>query len=192
MTQTPNIQSNRNNTTDKFPSAVLPSSSSNGLSRFHNLIASNAAIAIGSRIHGGRAEMYVNGMCVQLGRDMTAFPSIVVVNGEPSFANGRSDVLENPTCLIDVISNEVDAAGRAQRLESYLAIPSTKECLLVRVDEMRIEHYARQNAKQWIYRIYDGRDDVVSLDSISCKLSVAEFYAQVKLRHPELSSKAVN
>jgi hypothetical protein len=35
---------------------------------------------------------------------------------------------------------------------------------------MRIEHYARQNAKQWIYRIYNERDDVISLESINCKL----------------------
>lgn len=192
MTQTANIQSNRNNTVEKFQSTRTNDESPTRLSRFHNLIASNVAIAIGSRIHGNRSEIYVNGMCVQLGRDLTAFPSVVVVNGEPSFTDARADVLQNPTLIIDVISNEVDAAGRAEKLERYLAIASTKECLLVRVDQMRIEHYARQNAKQWLYKIYDGRDDVVSLDSISCKLSVAEIYAQVKLPHAELSSKAVN
>jgi Uma2 family endonuclease len=57
---------------------------------------------------------------------------------------------------------------------------------------MRVEHYARQNAKQWIYRIYNERDDVISLDSINCKVSLAEVYSQVKVRGAELSSKAVN
>ncbi len=33
---------------------------------------------------------------------------------------------------------------------------------------------------------------IVRLESINCKLSLAEVYAQVKLRESELSSKAVN
>ena len=57
---------------------------------------------------------------------------------------------------------------------------------------MRVEHYARQNAKQWIYRIYNERDDVISLDSINCKMSLSEVYAQLKTKPAELSSKAVN
>jgi hypothetical protein len=57
---------------------------------------------------------------------------------------------------------------------------------------MRVEQYSRQNAKQWMYRIYNERDDVVTFESINCKVSVAEIYAQVKTRQAELSSKAVN
>ena len=57
---------------------------------------------------------------------------------------------------------------------------------------MRIEHYARQNPKQWVYRIYNERDDVISLDSIQCKVSLSDIYAQIKFRESELSSRAVN
>ncbi|MEJ7665419.1 MAG: hypothetical protein WKG07_40795 [Hymenobacter sp.] len=37
---------------------------------------------------------------------------------------------------------------------------SIREYLLIKEDEMRVEHYAKQNAKQWIYRIYNDRDEV--------------------------------
>ena len=84
------------------------------------------------------------------------------------------------------------STDRTQKLEGFLAIPNIKECLLVNENEMRVEHYARQNAKQWIYRIYNERDDVITLESVNCKLSLAEVYAQVKLKESELSSKAVN
>ena len=63
---------------------------------------------------------------------------------------------------------------------------------MIREDEMRIEHYSKQNPKQWLYKIYNERDDVISLDSINCKISLQEIYSQVKLRHTEFSSKAVN
>jgi Uma2 family endonuclease len=81
---------------------------------------------------------------------------------------------------------------RTRKLEGFLANPAIKECLLVNENEMRVEHYARQSPKQWIYRIYNERDDVISLESIQVKLSLADVYAQVNLKDSELSSKAVN
>ncbi|HQX55506.1 MAG TPA: Uma2 family endonuclease [Pyrinomonadaceae bacterium] len=160
--------------------------------RWHNLISSNFAIAIGSRIHRSTCELYANDMLVQLGKNSVCFPDIVVVNGEPVFNDQTFEVIQNPTVVIEIFSSVANTTDRTQKLEGFLAIPKIKECLLVNENEMRIEHYARQNAKQWIYRIYNERDDVISLESINCKLSLAEVYAQVKLKESELSSKAVN
>ncbi|HMM78568.1 MAG TPA: Uma2 family endonuclease [Pyrinomonadaceae bacterium] len=159
--------------------------------RWNSLIATNTAIAIGSRIHGSKSEIYVNGMCVELQKGSTSCPSIVIVNGEPKFAESR-EILQNPTVIVETISNDVDPLGRAEKLEGYLALPSIKECILVRSDQMRIEHYARQNAKQWLYKIYDERDDVVSIDTLNCKVSVAEIYAKVDLKLSGLNSRAIN
>ena len=159
-------------------------------SRWHNMISSNLIIAIGSRTNRSSCEIYAGGMQLQVGKDSVRFPDVVVVNGEPVFADGSMEVLKNPSVLLEIVSHAVK--GRTHTLEGFLAVPNIKDCLLVNEDEMRIEHYARQNAKQWIYRIYNERDDVISLDSISCKLSLAEVYAQVKIRDSELNSKAVN
>lgn len=168
---------------------LMPKPASN---RWHNLIATNTAIAVGSRISGARTEIYVNGMLVQLGSTLVCYPDVVLVTGEPAFTDANSDVLQNPTAVIDIFSGSANISDKTQKLESYLAIPSIKECLLIKADEMRVEHYARQNAKQWLYRIYDERDDVVSLDSAGVKLSLAEIYAQLNFKQAELSSRAVN
>ena len=161
--------------------------------RWHNLIASNFAIAIGSRMNRSTCELYTNDMQVQMGKTSICYPDVVVVSGEPVFNDASFEVLQNPTLVIEIISHQARTlGGRTQKLEGFLAIPKIKECLLVNEDEMRIEHYARQNAKQWIYRIYNERDDVISLESIGCKLSLAEVYTQVKITASELSSKAVN
>ena len=172
-----------------FEGALMPKAASN---RWHNLIATNIAIAVGSRVQGSKTELYVNGMMVQLNAKTVCYPDIVIVNGEPRFSDPSSTVLTNPTVAIEVFSNATNPYDKTRKLESYLAIPSIKECLLVKADEMRVEHYARQNAKQWLYRIYDERDNVASLDSINCKVSLQEIYAQVNIKAPEMSSKAVN
>jgi Uma2 family endonuclease len=54
---------------------------------------------------------------------------------------------------------------------------------------MRVEHYAKQNAKQWIYRIYNERDDVISIEAVNCKVSLQEIYAQLKFNR-QTESKA--
>ena len=162
------------------------------VNRWHNMIATNFTVAVGSRIHRSTCELYANDMQVRIGKSSICYPDVVVVNGEPAFADESSQLLINPTVVIEIFSSIAKSTDRQQKLEGFLAIPKIKECLLVNENEMRIEHYARQNAKQWIYRIYNERDDVITLESINCKLSMAEVYAQVKIGESELSSKAVN
>ena len=160
--------------------------------RWHNLIATNTVVAVGSRLSGQKIDIYSNGMRVQLKGNVMCYPDVVFVTGTPSFTDNNLDVLKNPTAVVEIFSNATDPTDKMQKIESYLAIESIKECLLVKADERRIEHYARQNAKQWLYKIYDERDDVISLDSVNCKVSLAEVYAQVDVKQADLSSKAIN
>ena len=163
-----------------------------GANRAHNVLAASTAIALGSRMHGHKAEIYISNMKVKLKNNYICYPDVVVVNGEPAFADQHSDTLVNPTLIVEIFSNQTNSSDKTNKLESYLAMDSIKEFVLLKEEEMRVEHYARQNAKQWIYRIYNERDDVISLESINCKVSLSEIYAQVKVKQAELSSKAVN
>ena len=172
-----------------FNGQVIPKSGGN---RWHNLIATSMAVAIGTRLQGNKAEIYVNGMRVQLKTRIICYPDVVVVSGEPTFADSNADILMNPTVIVEVFSDVTNPTEKSRKLEAYLAVESIRECLQVRADEMRVEHFSKQNPKQWIYRIYNERDDVISLDSLNMKMSVAEVYSQVKVKNAELSSSAVN
>ena len=158
--------------------------------RWHNLIATNFVVAIGSRVHRGTCEVYSSDMQVQIGKNSICYPDVVVVSGEPTFNDGGGEVLQNPTVVIEIFSSTAKSARHTQKVEGFLAIPNIKEFLLVNENEMRIEHYVRQNAKQWVYRIYDERDEMINVESINCKLSLIEVYAQARFKDSELSSKA--
>jgi len=172
-----------------FNGQVLPKSGGN---RWHNLIANSMATAISTRLQSNRAEIYVNGMRVQLNNRIICYPDVVVVAGEPTFADSNADVLMNPTVIMEVFSKVTNPLEKSRKLESYLALDSIKECLQIKADELRVEHYSKQNPKQWIYRIYNERDDVISLESLNIKLSVSEIYSQVKTLNAGMSSSAVN
>lgn len=152
-----------------------------GTNRTHNLIVTNLTVAVGSRMKSGKAEIYVNNMLVQLSPERFTYPDVVIVNGDPSYIDKNEDVLLNPAIVVEVFSKNTNFSEKNEKLECYLAMPSVREYVSIKEDEMRVEHYTKQNAKQFIYRIYNDSDDFVSLDSINCKISVAEIYARVKL-----------
>jgi len=176
----------RNSTKTEFNEGqIMGKATSN---RWHNLISTNAAIAIGGRLHGHKCDIYANAMCVKIKANRYCYPDVIIVNGEPKFTDQYQDVLLNPTIIAEIFSGKTNTTDKNEKLESYLAMESIRECLLIKEDEMRVEHYAKQNPKQWIYRIYNERDDVISLESVNCKLSLQEIYAQLKFKNAEISS----
>ncbi len=166
---------------------ILRTDSSN---RTGNLIATNAVIAVGSRLQGQKSEIYVNDMCVKLSDKRLSYPNVILVSGEPAFVDRKADVLLNPAVVIEIFSKNTSFHDKTEKLECYLAMESVREYILVKEDEMRVEHYAKQNAKQWIYRIYNLRDDVISIDAVNCKVSLAEIYAQIKFEQSDAKTQA--
>ncbi len=166
---------------------ILSTDSSN---RISNLIATNTVIAVGSRLQGQKSEIYVNDMCVKLCDKRYSYPNVILVNGEPSFINKKSNVLLNPAVVVEIFSKDTSFNDKTEKLECYLAMDSIREYILVKEDEMRVDHYAKQNPKQWVYRIYNQRDDVVSIEAVSCKVSLAEIYAQVKFGQMDTKTQA--
>ena len=164
-----------------------------GSTRRHNLICTNTIIAVGSRLRGHKCEIYANDMRVRLSASRFCYPDVAVVSGEPAFADNEYDVLLNPAVVVEILSNADGQSGKTEKLESYLAMDSVRECLLVKEEDMRVEHYSKQNAKQWIFRIYNDREDIITLESIGCKVSLAEIYAQVRFgQAAEVNSQSVN
>jgi len=150
-----------------------------GSNRRHNLIGSNTTVAVGSRLRGHKCELYVNDMRVKISANSFCYPDVVIVSGEPKFEGSDTDVLLNPTVVIEIVSKKAVNNDKTEKLESYLAMDSVRECVLIKEEDLRVEHYLKQGANQWIYRIYNKREDTVSLDSINCKTSLAEIYSQI-------------
>ena len=153
---------------------------SSGSSRRHNLIGSNTTIAIGSRVRGHKCEVYVNDMRVKLAPHNYCYPDVVVVNGDPKFEGKELDILLNPTVIVEIMSKSTLYHDKTEKLDRYLAMESVREIMLVKEEDMRVEHYHKQTINQWTYKIYGNREDVISIESINCKISLSEIYSQIK------------
>jgi Uma2 family endonuclease len=80
------------------------------------------------------------------------YPDISVVCGPIVLEDGTSDVLSNPTILVEVLSASTEQYDRGLKWEGYQRLASLTDYVLVSQTEARIEHFRRGPDGTWVYR----------------------------------------
>ena len=80
--------------------------------------------------------------------------------------------------IIEMLSPSTEAYDRGEKFAHYRQLPSLQEYILVAQDQIRVEHYRRQE-KQWIFTDFGMPDEVLSLPSIQCELPLHDIYERV-------------
>ena len=107
-----------------------------GAGRRHNLISGNFFGEIRNQLKGKSCEIYANDMRVRMKANRYGYPDVVVVCGEPEFADDEFDVLLNPTIVVEVLSSSTRFRDKTEKLEDFRKIESLKECLLIEQDKI--------------------------------------------------------
>lgn len=109
-----------------------------------------------------------------------SYPDLVVICGEPQYHDEHTDVILNPTVIIDVLSESTESFDRGEKFHRYRVWNSTlTDYLLVSQTTHMIEHYSRQPDGSWSYTTYQGLDRSVTIESIGCKLRLADIYDRI-------------
>jgi Uma2 family endonuclease len=108
------------------------------------------------------------------------YPDVVVVCGKPQFAEDEMDNLVNPTVLVEVLSPSTEAYDRGRKFEHYRKIESLRQYLLVASDRVSVELFTRQASGQWLLSSAAGLEEEMDLESIECRLRVADIYDKVE------------
>ena len=119
-------------------------------------------------------------MRVRMKKRHYGYPDVVVVCGEPLFEDDEFDTLLNPTVVVEVLSKSTRFRDKTEKLETYQKMESVKECLLIEQDKMHVELYRKQTPKQWLLQIAESAEEILTLESICCQISLADIYAQVE------------
>ena len=150
-----------------------------GASRKHNLVSGNVFGELHSQSKGGNCESYINDMRVRMKNNRYGYPNVVIVCGQPEFADDEFDTLLNPTLVVEVLSKSTRFRDKTEKLETYQKLESVCECLLIEQDKMRVELYKKQTPQQWLLQIAEEANDVITLESIKCELKLSDIYAQI-------------
>ena len=153
-----------------------------GASRSHNRIVTNLVAKLDNQLEARPCNVYSSDMRVRVPETITyTYPDVVVTCGEESFADENFDVLLNPIVIIEVLSKSTEAYDRGVKFQHYQQIPSLAAYLLVSQERYHVEMYVRQSDKLWLYSAASDPEEVITLASINCQLSLQEIYAKVKM-----------
>lgn len=109
-----------------------------------------------------------------------SYPDLVVICGEPQYHDEHTDVILNPAVVIEVLSKSTESFDRGEKFHRYQVWnPTLTDYLLVSQNAPIIEHFSRQPDGSWSYKIYQGLDRSVTIESIGCELRLADVYDRI-------------
>lgn len=151
-----------------------------GASHEHNVIMGNTFAELHIQLRDRTCIVYPSDMRVKVSSTgRYTYPDVVVVCDELRFDDSHFDTLLNPTVLIEVLSPSTAAYDRGDKFAAYQQLDSLCEYVLISQDSVCVEHYLRQE-QDWDLTAFRSLDDVFSLVSIGCELSLRAVYAKVQ------------
>ncbi len=145
----------------------------------HNLIASNALVAFGTRFRGQSCRAFNSDtkICVRLpGHVRFYYPDASVI----CRPNPQTDSFQDePAAILEVLSPETRRTDELEKRDSYLTIASLSTYALIEQEFPAVVVYRR--AEQGFAReIFQGLDAVIPLREIGIDLPLAEIYETVE------------
>lgn len=154
-----------------------------GASEAHNLIVTNLIRELSIQLKGKPCKTYPSDMKVETGpAGLFTYPDVSVVCGEANFHDEHTDMLLNPTLIVEVLSPSTEDYDRDARFAHYRRLNSLTDYVLVSSTARRIEHHVRQPDGQWRLSETTGADEVCAITSIGCRLEIAEVYDRVEFK----------
>ena len=131
----------------------------------HNALSANIAAAMHAALSGRGCIVLSSDQRVGMAAgERYVYPDITVVCGAVAVVDGTSDVVVNPTLLVEVLSSSTEQYDRGLRWEGYQRLASLTDYVLVSQSEARIEHFRRDGDAAWLYRSA-GPGELVTLAS---------------------------
>lgn len=153
-----------------------------GASEKHNLIVANLIAEFRFQLKNRSCKVYPSDMRVKVSsHGLYTYPDVVVVCGKAQFEDKHQDTLLNPTLMIEVLSDSSEAYDRGKKFEYDRNLNSLSDYLLIAQDKPKVEHFVRQADNKWLFSAYGNLQDEVIMDSIQCKLLLADIYDKVDL-----------
>jgi Uma2 family endonuclease len=148
-----------------------------GASLAHNLVVGNLLHHLGNALEGSGCRPLPSDMRVRLSRDRYVYPDVTIVCGPPAL-DGESDILLNPSAVIEVLSPSTTAFDRGDKFVAYRSLVGLDEVVFVSQHEPRVETYTRQPDDSWLLR-ESRADGSLALRSLSVPLPLQLIYKDV-------------
>lgn len=127
----------------------------------HNALCASVIEALRVQLRGRCVVLTSDQRVVAANRERYVYPDVSIVCGALITEPGTSDVLANPTILVEVLSESTEQYDRGLKWEGYQRIESLTDYVLVSQSEQRIEHFRRDRTRTWLYQFAAGGERLV-------------------------------
>ena len=151
-----------------------------GESPNHSTICFNLYGAIYGQLRGKNCRGYSPNMKVATNEaGLFSYPDLIIVCGEPRYHDKTSDVVTNPTVIIEVLSPSTESYDRGEKFLRYTNnIASLEDYVLIAQNSPHVEHFSRPSG--WKKVEIDGLDAILKLETVECDIELAELYDRVE------------
>jgi Uma2 family endonuclease len=141
----------------------------------HNTICANVITGLGVALRGSRCRVVTSDQKVWVPRkEGFVYPDATVVCGRIEAYPGTTDVLNNPSLIVEVLSEGTERFDRGEKFEGYRTIESLQDFVMVSSQRRLVELYTRGDGGAWVLREYgegtelrlSGPDIAISVDSL--------------------------
>lgn len=112
--------------------------------------------------------------------DLYTYADACALCGEPNFLKETDAIIDNPSLIVEVLSESTEVYDRSKKFLFYRALPSFNEYLLICQDRPFVEYYAKLSEQKWLLTEVQGLSAKVRLKHLGITLSLQAIYANVK------------
>jgi Uma2 family endonuclease len=150
-----------------------------GGSQEHTAIASDIHVALANALRGGSWEVYNSDLKVRLiAAGPFFYPDVTVVCGQPQV--DFDDCLQNPTLIVEVVSESTASYDRGEKFVYYRRFPMLRHFLVIEQANVFVEHWERNENGLWMLTAeHTDRAEQLVLGTLGVVIPLAEIYRRI-------------
>jgi Uma2 family endonuclease len=151
-----------------------------GSSPEHSLLSSNVIQTVGPLARPKGCRVFTSDLRVRVSSTgLYTYPDATIVCGALITTNHRPPAAVNPSMIVEVLSESTHDYDRGEKWLHYQTIESLSDYLLIWQDRPIVEHYARLSDESWTYRMVEGLERSVPVETLGGALLLADIYRDI-------------
>ena len=157
-----------------------------GTTRQHARIMTNLVSRADQQLRDTPCDVFGTDVRVKVApTGLYSYPDVIIACGDVQYEDEVLDTLLNPRVIFEVLSPSTEAYDRGKKFDHYRQIPSLTEYVLVSQSEPLVERFSRQSKGTWQLTVLKGLETALQLESVPCRLPLAEIYFKVPFTESE-------
>jgi len=148
----------------------------------HNELAINLAASLKSALRGKPYRTFATDQRLWISeRNLYTYPDVMVINKPLQLQTGRTDTVMNPCFIAEVLSKSTQDYDHGEKFAAYRTIESFCEYLLIDQYSIRVEHYVKTAANQWLLSEYTDTSTILSLSTFDVQIPIIDLYENIEI-----------